>query len=1091
MNAQLPPIDPDIHDQLARRSGGRLPEGLLADIHAAVAAVPMEAPRVRADRRVWWRMPRFTAPAAALTLVAALAVGLVVVPALQTGPAASPAGYPANRALTTAELAAVMAGPALPVNTALTATVTIQRKADACPMNSRPTVGVIEGMGSQVCVMGADVSAYLTTDKETGTFAFRYLGPGMLGLLGKVTPASASKVAFGAADTWPTTADTILVDGWLGSYDLPCPLMTFVPGDPLNPNGNCDYSWLAESAQFNTHPQSLKPGATDAVAGVAVEAYGARIYDGIPASGPPVHGVFVVRHEGNKQCPVSIQESLGDAYCPTWLVLAKLANISVPKPAATPTALTGYPADRPLTATEMAALMAGPALPSGTAIVASGTIQVRNDVCPMNRMPGIGLLLDMGSQVCVMDPGLAHSAYPSQMTGVFAYRYMLPGYLMFLGEVKPADSGLSFGVTDDWPLEGQTFVVQGWLGGENLRCKSTPAPGIMEVLLKTPDDPCSVNWLSADGTGPVYPSGPVQTGQGQGGALPSATPAPSLYASPSDRFNLLGRARLVEADGARQLDNLPKGSTPIHGAFVVRSIVAPCPGVSPISSAGCGTWRVLAMVPDVVPASQPAPTPSPTAVTGNYPAGRPLTTAELGRLVEAGRLKVYDVVAVDASISSAPAGVCAAQATIDAPNAGFAPDLVGVVAGVDPPICVYGATDSPIQAGILALRNLGSRQLGYMGTVSIGPEGLAYRATDAWPDGFFLVDGWLDTNAGSCGAFTLPGFGGPQPLNPGYNSMCHAALSASEVPAGANSTAGLGTPGPIDSNGFPLVPQYAIPADGQRVDSAPYFTIPGSPNSSGSIHGVFLVHRTTGCADPTSSNCESFQALAKLADLTVTSPPVSGGTSAFHVLTTAELAAVMAGPALASETTIVAQVTLASPAPGCTDNGDAGRIMGIQDQVCVTGSRLTLPKVTGVFAFRYAGPGTLALIGQIEPASSTRLVHQGSDGWPWGLAESHTFLVGGYLTGEAGGLTIAETLTGPTPTTSFQPLPVQVAAGVGIGSIDPSQYGVFVVTAVWVSVPASSAGPQGDGITYMVEGLVADIPIPAAPDSPVATPSAS
>ncbi|HEX7613363.1 MAG TPA: hypothetical protein VF371_11380, partial [Candidatus Limnocylindrales bacterium] len=210
-----------------------------------------------------------------------------------------------------------------------------------------------------------------------------------------------------------------------------------------------------------------------------------------------------------------------------------------------------------------------------------------------------------------------------------------------------------------------------------------------------------------------------------------------------------------------------------------------------------------------------------------------------------------------------------------------------------------------------------------------------------------------------------------------------------------------------------------------------------------------------------------------------------------RALTTAELAAVMAGPALATNTTLVAAVTIDSSeagTPGCpmTGNPTIGPVRGMRTLVCVSGGRTTPARIPGIFAFRYLGPGALDLLGEITPASSSRPVF-GATGWPWSLNGWDTFLVGGYLIREPTGWRIADTLNGPTPSTNTF-LTVQVDTAAGIDSTDPSQYGVFVVTAVTVSVPASSMGPQGDGIVFHVVAKVADISVPGAAASPSPSP---
>jgi hypothetical protein len=279
------------------------------------------------------------------------------------------------------------------------------------------------------------------------------------------------------------------------------------------------------------------------------------------------------------------------------------------------------------------------------------------------------------------------------------------------------------------------------------------------------------------------------------------------------------------------------------------------------------------------------------------------------------------------------------------------------------------------------------------------------------------------------------------------------------------------------------------------------------------VHGVFVVRsvmeQCPNASPQDSRGCGAWRVLAKLADITLPAPnpsaasdapttappatPIASPSAGVDVaptgypvdraLTTAELAAVMAGPALAVNTTLVAAVTIDSSeagTPGCVMNDypTIGAVRGMRTLVCVFGGGPTPARIPGIFAFRYLGPGALDLLGQITPASSSRPVF-GVTGWPWSLNGWDTFLVGGYLIREPSGWRIADTLNGPTPSTNtFQS--VQVDAAAGIDSMDPSQYGVFVVTAVTVSFPASSMEPPGDGIAFHVVAKVADISVPGA-----------
>ena len=119
MNNQLPPIDSEIREQLTRRSAGRLPDGLLAEVSTALDGV--REPRGRARwPRLAWSMPRLAGAGVGVALVAILAIAIAF-PAFHTGPATSLAGYPTDRALTTDELARLMVGPQLPTDTTLVA----------------------------------------------------------------------------------------------------------------------------------------------------------------------------------------------------------------------------------------------------------------------------------------------------------------------------------------------------------------------------------------------------------------------------------------------------------------------------------------------------------------------------------------------------------------------------------------------------------------------------------------------------------------------------------------------------------------------------------------------------------------------------------------------------------------------------------------------------------------------------------------------------------------------------------------------------------------------------------------------------------
>jgi hypothetical protein len=609
MNGQLPPIDSDLREQLARRSAGRLPDGLLAEVSTALDAVPATKARARWSRPIW-HAPRLAAAGLGAALVAVLAVAFAF-PALRGGPATSPAGYPSERALTTAELAALLAGPPLATNTTLVASVTIDARTDVCPMNSRPTVGVVEGMGSQVCVMGATLQARFSGANATGTFAFRYLAPGSLGLLGQITPASTSKLAFQMTEDWPLDGNTFLVEGWLLVLRFPtndsafCPGESPVPaGDPLDPNGS---------------------------------------------------------------------------------------------------------------------------------------------------------------------------------------------------------------------------------------------------------DPCIGGWLNQDAS-----------------ELPTRVP---------DGLSVPKQARNVEAAGMSQIDAIP-GGVPVAGVYVVRTVTDRCGNALPQDNPGCAVWRVMARVADVsIPRPTVSPTAAPTAkatatAIAGYPADRALTTAELGRVLDSAKMTQYQILVADATIGPAPAGACAAIDTTQV--AGFQAAVAGIVEGLDPPACVYAFPGDVPSGSPVVLRVLGPRELGYMATVTPASGRLAFTATDDWPEGYLLVDAWLDFDAADCGNASLPGFGGPQPLHPGDPSMCHAALSDSQPPVRPSSESAspggtLDPSGPVPTPNsaspgvgigtFSPIPTYPVPADGKSIDAAPYFEFPVRRMITGSVHGVFLVQYDPRCSDFNPTDCEAWQLL--------------------------------------------------------------------------------------------------------------------------------------------------------------------------------------------------------------------------------------
>jgi hypothetical protein len=490
------------------------------------------------------------------------------------------------------------------------------------------------------------------------------------------------------------------------------------------------------------------------------------------------------------------------------------------------TGLRGYPAARALTTAELASVMSGPALPTSAALIATVTIEAKTDVCPMNRFPTIGVVEGMGSQVCVMGAGVSTYLATPTAAGIFAFRYLAPGVLGLLGEITPASKTLSFRVADDWPLQGKTFLVDGWLGATELMESCAIAPTVGDLLLPEGGDCPNDNWMSDEET-----------------ASPSDSPGPQPK-------------RLVEEGGMRLIDSIDHGA-PVHGVFVVRSVVGPCPSDPPESSRGCGGWRVLAKLADIsVPVATPAPTQSPSPTAGpltGYPIDRALTADQLGRLLAAGSLKRYDTVVVDAQVTLEASGACQTPQVPDL-------EFTGFIVGVDPQACVYAVPNTTIQPGLLFLRVLGSNTLGYMLTLPSPSSNFTYSPTGAWPKGYFLVHGWLDTDANDCGRPgaipTMMGYG----LFPDGRVMCHAALTATRFDPTRASPGGPTPAGP------PRIPYFQIPADGHAVDDGPMFSMPGTAATSGSVEGTYVVYSDHHCSE-FGSDCEEYSVLARLADI--------------------------------------------------------------------------------------------------------------------------------------------------------------------------------------------------------------------------------
>jgi hypothetical protein len=580
MSDQLPPVDPELRRQLTRRCSGSMPAELLRETLRRLDQQP-------AARRFGFRMPRAVAGFGSVAVVAIVAAVLVLMPSLSRPAGPSLGGYPAERALTTAELAELMSGPALAVNTTFVAAVTIDMRNDVCPMDRAPTIGVIEGTSSQVCAMdpGGGLSS-LKSRTLTGTFVFQYWAPGYLGVLGEVTRASSSHLAFRVGDTWPKQG-SFLVDAWLHSAHVVGNDPAACPGQTPDQSGsfNCPTYWLSDSESD-------------------VSAWRLDVWISSTYSSPkPGHGVFMVNNDGC-QDPVS-------SACSGRVIETRLADnpfpdpstpTLAPTPAPTARQLEGYPAERALNTAELADLMAGPDLAANTTFVASATIDVNGGVCPMDRAPTIGLVEGMRTQVCVMD--LDAGLWPNQavkLSGIYVFQYWAPGVLAVLAQVRPASSSqLAFQVPDSLPANGQ-FLVR----------------ALLSEITHAGDDP---------------------------GSCPNQTPDPSGRVS-CTTYMLVGRENVARSDFSVAIAAGYEDPEPGWGVFLLSR--DRCPGAS---ESICYQLTVHARLTDDPfaavalptrtprPTATPAPTPLvlPTAIgSGAQPVGlwgsgsRPFTVDEL------------------------------------------------------------------------------------------------------------------------------------------------------------------------------------------------------------------------------------------------------------------------------------------------------------------------------------------------------------------------------------------------------------------------------------------------------------------------------
>ena len=512
MNEQLPPVDSNVRAHLARRSAGRLPEGLAESVASALDR-GAEEPRGGAVARVIgphlrWTTPRLAGAGLAVALVAILVVAIGV-PALRgrpaIGPASFPAGYPADRALTTAELTAGMAGPALPKYTPLVATVTIDIRTDICPMNPYPTVGVIEDAGSQICVIEGGQEPRLSGTTAAGTFAFRYVAPGYLGLLGEITPASDSRLAFDGAGNWPIDGETFLVEAWLQKVGPTCGgSASGVTPDPLDPaawRGHaCDYFRLADDPSAKESFSALG-GFLESAGEKQVKAETMIPIDMRQAAENTPHGVYVVRGF-SERCPdasATAQVRLG---CGHWTVLAKVPNITAPEPSpsASPSPADSAAASQSMAPASLAASGTDPSAPAPAGVLGTGNRPLTEAEFaalwasdPTHLEGRIAILKGPVPPALGCHSWAAAAPAPSQTCGTIVFEGQIgadghywavhvgaEGKLSIVGEVATPSSGYVFTLDQlnaaTELKDGDLVMVQGWLLESMTTCNSDISP---------------------------------------------------------------------------------------------------------------------------------------------------------------------------------------------------------------------------------------------------------------------------------------------------------------------------------------------------------------------------------------------------------------------------------------------------------------------------------------------------------------------------------------------------------------------------------------------------------------------------------------
>jgi len=466
MNNQQAPVDSELRLQLARRSAGRLPLGLLADVTDALDAVPVSAaglPRPRTS----WRAPGLVAAGLGAAFVAVLLVAIAL-PAFRGGPAATPP-TPTPGTSTTTEPAVTPTGLPIaptgligPGNKALTPEqLTALIAADPNHLAGRYTID------ERVTCDGIDCSGF-----PPKVVADTIQPDGTIGLVGPVNVRPDGGIVWTyqqVVDALPTQGGTYIVDAWIGGAT--CCEEPTVAGTG-SPQPDYESSWLGFTA--NGGIGVAQPG--------AYHKYGG----GTVGGGPAIHGLFLFEWMPGGKCGTGLDTGTADTCTPHAEILARLETAVLPSsstPAAKPTGPAGPSplgllgsGNRPLTQVEFASIWAAdPAHLAGRIAIVTGPVPAGFEC----SSPGAAdaALPSPGCNVVILEGTIAADGH------YWAVRVESDSKLTVLGRIAmPKTNEFLFKLdelnTTTTLKTGDLVMVEGWLLDSMPTCNTdrTPLP---------------------------------------------------------------------------------------------------------------------------------------------------------------------------------------------------------------------------------------------------------------------------------------------------------------------------------------------------------------------------------------------------------------------------------------------------------------------------------------------------------------------------------------------------------------------------------------------------------------------------------------